>query len=225
MGTLGPVAKESAILAIDFVAANVGRLRAWMKGCGSSSIAGNLFRTFEDITVAPQGYNEGGDGASGTAAMALSVIVRLGRLQQLIADVAITGYMDLTGAISPVLDVEEKIRAAKEDDVDMVIIPAQDFHNWSNLDFEPLAADLRDYARGALHPARTMVDVMELTIPGESLLQMHVGIVVGYHTSTLLFLFFWVPQGSRGVLRWWRSWMVATSALGGLQAWSNMPIV
>ena len=156
-------------MAIDFVAANVERLRAWVQGSPSSYLPGRLFRSSEDLIVAVQGYNIKKDGASGTAATALSVIVRLGGLKKLSADVAISGGMDLTGTLYPVLDVKEKIQSAKDAGLEMVIFCPDVYEQCAVSGFESLPLDLRDYARTALRPAKTMVEVMELTIPGEDM--------------------------------------------------------
>ena len=167
MGALGPIAHDTAVMAIDFVAANVERLRAWVQGSPSSYLPGRLFRNSEDLIVAGQGYNSPKDEASGTVAMALSVIVLLGGLKKLNAVVGISGGMDLTGTLSPVLDVKEKIQSAKDGGLEMIILCPAVYDQCAANDFESLPVDLRDYARTAVHPAKTMVEVMELTIPGE----------------------------------------------------------
>ena len=165
MGKFGSKASDAAVMAIDFVATNMERLRAWVQGSSSSYIPGHLFRQSEDLMVAAQGYDTSKDG--GTTVMALSVIVMLGGLTKLNADVAISGDVDLTGTLYPVLDIEEMIRSAKDGSVGMVIFCPKVYNLCVMKDFENLPPDLRDYARTALRPTKTMVDVLELTVPGE----------------------------------------------------------
>ena len=178
VGALGPTAYDAAIVAIDFVAANVERLRAWVQGWPSSYLPGRLFRSSEDVVVAAQGYNDQKNGGSGTTTMVLSVIVLLGRLKRLSADVAISGGMDLTGTLFPVLDVKEKIQAAKDGELEMVICCPDVYNRCAANDFESLPLNLRDYARTALQPAKTIVDVLELTVPGEKRVIVVVVVVV-----------------------------------------------
>ena len=76
---------------------------------------------------------------------------------------------DLTGTLYPVLDVKEKIQSAKDAGLEMVIFCPDVYEQCAVHDFESLPLDLRDYARTALRPAKTMVEVMELTIPGKDM--------------------------------------------------------
>jgi hypothetical protein len=69
-------------------------------------------------------------------------------------------------------ELEDKVRQAKQQDIEVAIVPRSNFEAASADDFAMFEDDdeLRQYARRVLRPADNMVDMMRQAIVGTCLL-------------------------------------------------------
>ena len=177
-------AEESCQVAISFVSAHAHLLGPMMAAlCGSSSSTSTttttttstaasaaalkpprdwLFNKYTDLHVAAGGVDAGKDGPSASACVAIALVVLLGQRPMVYEDVGVTGTIDLSGNIGAVGKVEEKIKAAMDNEFDLMIVPAGSY------DRSKLAQEeVRKYADQHVKGVKHVVEVMELVLPGK----------------------------------------------------------
>lgn len=168
-GRMTAVGEESFHLAVTFVAINVAILRPWLTPGDNGRVG--LFNRFQNLhlSLGELDLNKDGPSASACAALSLLNLIRRLTLTQLL--VMVTGDLDLRGRLRNVGGAKGKISAAMGSDVGLFILPHE---TWTLLeaggDEEPIhlwEPELQEYVRRAVRPAKTLADVMQLTIQGE----------------------------------------------------------
>ena len=147
-GHLGDVMKESAQAGISFI-----RSIAPEKG-----IDENYFREHDIHIHIPEGaVPKDGPSAGITMATAIYSAVTMTKVR---ADVAMTGEITLRGRVLPIGGLKEKLLAAKNAGIRMVLVP------WEN---RPDVAELSEEITGGLdiRYVRTMEEVLSLALAGE----------------------------------------------------------
>ena len=165
-GNFGPVADEACQVGITWVAVNTPILHKYMVYRGGKPRV-LLHSARENITVASTMLDSRREGPSLGACIGLAVICCLTN-RELVADIGVTGELDLRGRITSVSGLVGKAAGAKELGLDMVIIPADDYRELKTSDFSAFEdEELRDYVRGTFHGASNMVEVLQLAVKGE----------------------------------------------------------
>jgi hypothetical protein len=144
---------EAAEIATTFVTANLRRLRYWLPGRAADRPK-MLFKRTEDLFILTSDPECAKAGASGTAAMAVVIMMLLDI--ELCGKVGISGTMDLFGRVGPVAALEQKTGAAMQQEVrgkertagwarnravslrqlDLLVVPASNLAELKQQDFD-----------------------------------------------------------------------------------------
>ena len=147
-GTVGPIATESANVALTWVRSNADRLSGVDAG----------FAEGADVHVHLADAARGKDGASAGVTFAVAVVSALSG-QPVRGDVAMTGELTLAGRVERVAGIRQKVLAAARSGMTAVLLPAAN------------EADVVESFGGELpcgitvHYARTMDDVLGVALP------------------------------------------------------------
>ena len=99
--------------------------------------------------------------------MALVAWAVTGKGKKALPGVAVTGELNLRGHLTSITDLDAKIKSAWESGCQKLVAPADDVERFVKEHLEEMPPYLREYAEGALHPAKHMLDVIFLSLEGE----------------------------------------------------------
>ena len=147
-GTVGPIAMESANVALTWVRSNADRLAGVDAG----------FDEGADVHVHLAEASRGKDGPSAGVTLALAVVSALSG-QPVRGDVAMTGELTLAGRVEPVAGIREKVLAASRSGMTAVLLPAANAPD--------VVDSFGDELPGGITAryATTMDDVLEVVLP------------------------------------------------------------
>lgn len=173
---IGPAMLDSAQVAFSWVHLHLRRLVRWLlpslNGHLSDSAFNGLTTLSEDLQVTLPSFKAVKDGSSGGAAIATAVVQGLLRDYGIRtrSGCGITGAIDLCGRLLPVGDMIPKLQQAMRTGLQVVVAP----HMQAEALLEDARAgrdfpsqELREYVLRALHPARTVVEAIQITLEGE----------------------------------------------------------
>ena len=147
-GTVGPVATESANVALTWVRSNADRLAGVDAGLDEGT----------DVHVHLAEASRGKDGPSAGVTVAVAVVSALSG-QPVRGDVAMTGELTLAGRVEPVAGIREKVLAASRSGMTAVLLPAANAPD--------VVDSFGDELPGGITAryATTMDDVIEVVLP------------------------------------------------------------
>ena len=147
-GTVGPIAMESANVALTWVRSNADRLAGVDAG----------FDEGADVHVHLAEASRGKDGPSAGVTLAVAVVSALSG-QPVRGDVAMTGELTLAGRVEPVAGIREKLLAASRSGMTAVLLPAANAPD--------VVDSFGDELPGGITAryATTMDDVIEVVLP------------------------------------------------------------
>ena len=145
-GTVGPIAMESANVALTWVRSNADRLAGVDAG----------FDEGADVHVHLAEASRGKDGPSAGVTLAVAVVSALSG-QPVRGDVAMTGELTLAGRVEPVAGIREKLLAASRSGMTAVVLPAANAPDVVDSfgDELPARCRLRGHDDRATRPRRT----------------------------------------------------------------------
>ena len=160
---------DSMHAAITFAAINAVSLQTWIRGPPPSCKPfRGLYDKTSDVSIMLGQIEKVKRGNSGGACAALALVSLLGRCGQLANGVCVgvTGAIDLRGRLHPIDGVLEKCTTACKLELGIVIIPQWNYDLLVGNRFQGWSEGLKTYASDALKGATTILDMMELVIPG-----------------------------------------------------------
>ena len=170
LGNFDDYARRSLDTAISFIGINAVKIKTWLLGKPSSGCHASLYNSSTDLTLMLGQLDELKSGASFSACAALSLVGLMTDISLVErAMVACTGRIDLRGRIRDI-DVDsimEKCKGAKENGVEIVVVPTNNHNELVNNDFNGWGDDLKAYGQRVLRSASTFVDLMEIAIEGK----------------------------------------------------------
>ena len=150
---------EAIHTAITFISINMPLLRAWLHPTNPRT---SLYSRYTDLTVALEYIDSPKSGSSGGVCVALSLAMLVGDSKLKGEDLTLTGAIDLRGRIGAVGGVEEKVRHAMANGVNLLVVPAL---NKKGLKLE--GKEEQEYLEKSVRWVNTFVDLLEATIEGE----------------------------------------------------------
>ena len=159
-GYLGPMAQESAQVAISWVIRRHEILVEWLGGQP-------LDLENEGIHLHVEGFVASLDGPSIGAAFIITIVGYLTD-RKIKNTMAITGDINLRGEVMSVSGISEKVEAARRAGISRVLIPAVNMDRWDSSK-DSLDPILRAYGDAALHPISHIFEALELMLDGKQL--------------------------------------------------------
>ena len=164
LGGLDEVGKESLHNAISFVTNNARLILSCLEqgiDGGSQMTPATLYNLQTDVILCLSELDELKCGPSASACAVVALVVALGRCKLVHKETGVTGAVDLRGKVTIVDGVEDKIRGAMNDGMDLFIVPAL------NLRTAKVTPDIEEYVHRAVKGVSTVVELLQYTIQGK----------------------------------------------------------
>ena len=152
-------------VAITVMAINAPRLRLWLGASSGWEARRGLYDAQTNITVniGYVGNEKEGPSASACAVVALAVVLGNAKL---VGRLGVTGIVDLRGRIRLIGGLMEKMEQAREQKLEIVVVPMVNLQILEEDGYKGWPNDLRDYAKRVTRGASNIVELLGHTIEG-----------------------------------------------------------